>query len=406
MALRNRIAVTNILNQENVKNAKSAAIGVPKPTRRLALGEIGNKVTIHRGVDPIHKSSLLPANVQKKPALKQQSNKEFEKILDKPPVQVVKPVVKIEVPVENKKDVELKKEVESFSSDLLEVEDIDQDDRENPILVSIYSNDIYAYLRKLEQEFPVRKGFLSGQEVTPKMRCVLVDWLVEVHQQFRLMQETLYLTVSIIDRFLQSFRSIDRKRLQLVGVTAMFIASKYEEMYSPEISDFVYITDNAYSKTEILQMEMLIVRTLNYSFGKPLPLHFLRRYSKAGKALAIHHTMAKYFLELSLVHHETCHYLPSLIAAASIYLSFFVLGNEDCDEGKAIWTSTLRHYTTYTREEVMPVVHDIASVVIEAEKSKYQAVRKKYTLTKHMRVSLRTELKSPTMHALASKKQA
>lgn len=83
-----------------------------------------------------------------------------------------------------------------------------------------------------------------------------------------------------------------------------------------------------------------------------------------------------------------------------------VIGNEECDEGKQIWTSTLRYYTTYKREDVLPVVHEIASIVLEAEKSKYQAVRKKYTLTKHMRVSLRTELKSPTMIALAKKKQA
>lgn len=211
---------------------------------------------------------------------------------------------------------------EAFSSDLLEIQDIDEEDKGNPILVTVYSNDIYEYLRKLESIYPIDKEYLNGQEVTPKMRSVLVDWLVEVHQQFHLLQETLYLTVAIIDRFLQSYRTINRKRLQLVGVSSMFIACKYEEMYAPDIGDFVYITDNAYHKTEILQMEMLIVRTLDYSFGRPLSLHFLRRYSKAGAAMPLHHTMAKYFLEQCLVSYNMCHYSPSLIAAAAIYLAF------------------------------------------------------------------------------------
>ena len=71
--------------------------------------------------------------------------------------------------------------------------------------------------------------------------------------------------------------------LQLVGVSAMLLASKYEEMYAPEIGDFVYITDNTYSKAEIRKMEAKIFKTLNFSVGKPLCLHFLRRNSKAGE---------------------------------------------------------------------------------------------------------------------------
>ena len=84
------------------------------------------------------------------------------------------------------------------------------------------------------------------------MRAILVDWIIEVHLKFKLLPETLFITINLIDRYL-SIVSIKRNSLQLVGVTAMFIASKYEEIYAPEVRDFVYITDNAYSKTEIFE---------------------------------------------------------------------------------------------------------------------------------------------------------
>ena len=80
---------------------------------------------------------------------------------------------------------------------------------------------------------------------------------------------------------------VSKKDLQLVGVSAMLLASKYEEMYCPEISDFVYITDNTYSKTEIRRMEALIFKHLNFSVGKPLCLHFLRRNSKAAEVSCV-----------------------------------------------------------------------------------------------------------------------
>ncbi|XP_043786196.1 G2/mitotic-specific cyclin-B [Apis laboriosa] len=401
MALRNRTALTNIVNQENVKNLKSSVTTIPGKTKRAALGEIGNKVNTLRGVEPIDRTSLLTKD-SKKITVSKQIIKTSEKGIEKLPIQIVKPVKKITVSYENNVVSLPPKEVQSFSSDLLAVEDIDEEDKGNPSLVSIYSNDIYGYLRTLENMFPISKGYLDGQEVTPKMRSVLIDWLVEVHQQFHLMQETLYLTVATIDRFLQAFRSIDRKRLQLVGVTAMFIASKYEEMYSPDVNDFVYITDNAYSRIEILQMEMLIVKTLDYSFGRPLPLHFLRRYSKAGKALPIHHTMAKYFLEQSLVHYEMCHYPPSLIAAAAIYLAFLIIDNNDEDEHKIVWTNTLAHYSTYSKDDVFPVVRETASIIVNADKIKYQAVRKKYAQSKCMKISTRPELKSATIFAIST----
>lgn len=75
---------------------------------------------------------------------------------------------------------------------------------------------------------------------------------------------------------------MSRRKLQLAGVTAMLVASKFEEMYAPEVGDFAYITDNAYTKCQILEMERVVLRTIKFQLGRPLPLHFLRRYSKVG----------------------------------------------------------------------------------------------------------------------------
>jgi hypothetical protein len=118
--------------------------------------------------------------------------------------------------------------------------------------------------------------------------------LVGVHLQFHLLQETLYTTVAILDRFLQvEVGCVSRNKLQLVGVAAMLVAAKYEEIYAPEVKDFVYITDRAYTEKDILRMEIRILSTLKFDLGRPLPLHFLRRASKAGGVEAATHTLAK-----------------------------------------------------------------------------------------------------------------
>merc|ERR1712141_921275 len=181
----------------------------------------------------------------------------------------------------------------------------------------------------------IRPNYLKSKKVEkttilPKMRAVLVDWLIQVHQQFNLLQETLYLTIAVLDRFLQVHASkVERKQLQLVGVAAMFIASKYEEMYAPEIGDFVYITDKAYTESQIREMEMKILQALAFDLGRPLPLHFLRRNSKAGNVDALIHTLAKYAMEVTLVEYSMVHVKPSMLAAAALALSLKVLDQEE-----------------------------------------------------------------------------
>jgi len=237
------------------------------------------------------------------------------------------------------------------------------------------------------------------------MRSVLVEWLVEVHQQFSLLQETLYLSVCILDRYMQvNAEKVPRKQLQLVGVTAMFIAAKYEEMYAPEIGDFVYITDNAYTPSQIREMEIKIMSVLKFDLGRPLPLHFLRRNSKAGQVDATAHTMAKYVMELTLLEYRFVHVLPSEVAAAALAFSLKAL---DVDERplSEIWTTTLEYYSQYSLNDIAQIVQDIANIVLATtrapEKSKLLAIRKKYSNKKFGKIAEYNELVCPAVEQMA-----
>nr|XP_025038431.1 G2/mitotic-specific cyclin-B1 isoform X2 [Pelodiscus sinensis] len=241
----------------------------------------------------------------------------------------------------------------------------------------------------------VRPKYLAGQEVTGNMRAILIDWLIQVQMKFRLLPETMYMTAAIIDRFLQE-NSVSKNILQLVGVTAMFVASKYEEMYPPEIGDFAFVTDNTYSKYQIKQMETKILKVLDFALGRPLPLHFLRRASKIGEVDLEQHTLAKYLMELSLVDYEMVHYPPSQIAAAAFCLALKVLGSGE-------WTLTLQHYMSYTETELHPVMQQMAKNVMLVNQglTKHMTVKNKYASSKHAKISTLPQLNSAVIQDLA-----
>lgn len=132
----------------------------------------------------------------------------------------------------------------------------------DPQCVAEHAAHIYKHCLATEDETAPLANYMDLQkDINPSMREILTDWLIEVHLKFKLLPETLYLTISLIDRYL-STTSIYRNKLQLIGVTAMLIASKYEEIYPPIVSDFVYITDNAYTREEILKMEQRMLVAL------------------------------------------------------------------------------------------------------------------------------------------------
>ena len=179
-----------------------------------------------------------------------------------------------------------------------------------------FANPLPAQIR-----YRVNAQYMTKQQgVNAAMRTILVDWLVEVHKRFKLVQESLYLTVHVLDRFLDVF-PITRSKLQLVGLGCLLVASKYEDTWPPRIGDLIFIADKAYSREEIIAMELQVLEKLDHNFGCPMALNFLRRFSKVADSDAETHTLAKYLLEICLLDYDMCAFTYSQQAAAALYLS-------------------------------------------------------------------------------------
>lgn len=262
--------------------------------------------------------------------------------------------------------------------------DIDVGDENDPQLCCVYVNDIYSFLRETEVRYHPKDYMQYQKDITPHMRAILVDWLIEVAEEYKLSSETLYLAVSYIDRYL-SKKTVMRGKLQLVGVASMLLASKYEEIYAPSVDEFVYISDNTYSKEEVFCMESNVLDTLEFCLTGATTKNFLRRYLKAaGSGSDANVQMfANYLCELSL--HEYCFtkYLPSIVAASAVCLALYTLNKTPC------WTPTLEYYARLrlTDETFRKCINEMHHHHKAAPKLTLQAVQDKYAQAKYCRVS-------------------
>ncbi|KAG2498525.1 hypothetical protein HYH03_003775 [Edaphochlamys debaryana] len=257
--------------------------------------------------------------------------------------------------------------------------DIDSGDRLNPLMAADYVNDIYYFYKRVEPKYKVPHDYMTKQtDINDKMRAILIDWLVEVHLKFKLMPETLFLTVNLIDRFLTE-KQVTRKNLQLVGVTSMLIASKYEEIWAPEVRDFVYISDRAYTKEQILGMEKVMLNTLKFHLTLPTTYNFLARDLKAAnmhfdKDVTM---LSSYLIELAQVDAGMLKHNYSLIAVAALHVAM-------CSYEKAdTYPRALEKHCGYTLDEVQPVACQLAELMQKAPTSSLTAVWKKYSSTKY-----------------------
>nr|XP_048336231.1 G2/mitotic-specific cyclin C13-1-like [Ziziphus jujuba var. spinosa] len=245
----------------------------------------------------------------------------------------------------------------------------------------VYSSSIYQHLHALEMEVnrrPVPNYMEKVQnDVSPNMRAILVDWLVEVSEEYKLVSDTLYLTVSYVDRVLSSF-AISRSKLQLVGVSCMLIASKYEEICPPHAEDFCYVTDNTFTKDEVLDMERNILKFLNFEMSTPTSKNFLRILNGAVQENSKSSDMRFEFLgcylaELSLLDYICVRFLPSVIAASAIFLSRFTLQPEVHP-----WTLALQCCSSYKPSDLKDCVLAIHDLQLNRKGSSFRSVRDKY----------------------------
>ncbi|KAK3019674.1 hypothetical protein RJ639_003218 [Escallonia herrerae] len=232
----------------------------------------------------------------------------------------------------------------------VQIKDIDAEDAKNELAVVEYVEDIYKFYKLAEHENRAHDYLDSQPEINDRMRSILVDWLTEVHHKFELMPETFYLTVNILDRYLSAER-VPRKELQLVGISAMLMASKYEEIWAPEVNDFVRISDSAYTHEQVLLMEKRILGALEWNLTVPTPYVFLVRFIKASFFEPKVNGEYGYFLaELGMMNYVSVLYCPSLVAASAVYAARCTLNKSP------VWNETLKWHTGFSETQLMYVL--------------------------------------------------
>ncbi|XP_058749171.1 G2/mitotic-specific cyclin S13-7-like isoform X2 [Vicia villosa] len=258
-----------------------------------------------------------------------------------------------------------------------EIVDIDAADVNNELAAVEYLDDIYKFYKLVENESRPHDYMDSQPEINEKMRAILIDWLVDVHTKFELSPEALYLTINIVDRFL-AICLVSRRELQLVGVSAMLMASKYEEIWPPEVNDFVCLSDRAYTHEQILIMEKTILGKLEWTLTVPTPFVFLVRFIKAASVSLspfdqqVFENMAHFLSELGMQHYATLMYSPSMMAAAAVYAARCTLNKSPA------WDETLKVHTGYSEEELMGCARLLVSFHTGIATAKLKVLYKKY----------------------------
>ncbi|KAJ7158817.1 cyclin [Mycena filopes] len=268
-----------------------------------------------------------------------------------------------------------------YQKEVQAIRDAFQDDVDiyDTTMVSEYAEDIFEYMSELEEKMMPGADYMDHQnEITWAMRQTLVDWLLQVHLRYHMLPETLWIAVNIVDRFL-THRTVSLIKLQLVGVTAMFVAAKYEEILAPSVEEFVFMTDHGYNKEEILKGERIMLQTLEFRISHYCsPYSWMRKISKADDYDIQTRTLSKFLTEVTLLDYRFLRVKPSLIAAVGMYCARRMLDGA--------WNEAFVFYSGYTEDQLTPG-HDMLVEKLTERNFSRQYVCRKYSHKKFLKAS-------------------
>ncbi|XP_010476740.1 PREDICTED: putative cyclin-B3-1 isoform X2 [Camelina sativa] len=256
------------------------------------------------------------------------------------------------------------------------------DDESNQLEVAEYVDDIYQFYWIAEALSPALGYYLSAHtEVSPVTRGILINWLIEVHFKFDLMHETLYLTMNLLDRYLSQV-PIRKNEMQLIGLTALLLASKYEDYWHPRIKDLISISAESYTRQQILGMERIMLKELKFRLNAPTPYVFMLRFLKAAQSNKKLEQLAFYLIELCLVEYEALKYKPSLLCASAIYVARCTL------HMTPVWTPLLNKHTHYNVSQMKDSSDMILRFHKAAKTGKLRVTYEKYMNPGHSNVAV------------------
>ena len=198
-------------------------------------------------------------------------------------------------------------------------------------LCSDYGQEINRYLNELQSQYSISSDHLASHKITAVYRAKMVDWMVEVLSAFRCDDQTFFLAVNIMDRYFDAYnknsKSLELHDLHLIGMTCMFIASKFNDIVPLFMKTvFAKIGHSKIPIETIRAKELDILRTLGFMVGSaPTPLEFLQSYNETlfatHKDKEFINMMSVYLAKMALHHDKLCSKKSSLVAATSIFVT-------------------------------------------------------------------------------------